>query len=201
MATYPKTGSILDGTTRTALSTQILVLVNNEPVGAIQSFQESQARDIKRIYELGTDGAIDQAPNGHATVDLTVNRIVFDGLSITEAFSRGFRNLQAQRIPFDIVVIDQYTGTDNDAVITTYKNCWFKSISKTYQAESFTITEDCGIQAETIMTIRGGEAVALSQGTGGGRQVPTQIDDVELQADSGTRRGSLDFPGLISAAF
>jgi hypothetical protein len=201
MATYPKTGSILDSTTRTALSTQILVLVNNEPVGAIQTFAETQTRNIKRIVELGTDGTIEAVPERSTEITLRVNRIIFDGLSVTEAFSRGFRNLQAQRIPFDIVVIDQYTGTDNDAVITTYKNCWFNNLSKTYSAEGFTIAEDADITVETIMTMRGGEAVALSQGTGGSRQMPLQVDDVELQADSGVRRGSLDFPGLISAAF
>lgn len=201
MATYPKTGSILDSTTRTALSTQILVLVNNEPVGAIQSFSESQSRGVKRVVELGTDGTIEAVPESAAKISVKATRIVFDGLSITEAFLRGFRNIQAQRIPFDIVVIDQYTGTDNDAVITTYQNCWFTSLSKTYNAETFVISEDADIEVENIRTIRGGEAVALSQGTGGGRQVPVQIDSVELSADSGGRRGSLDFPGLISAAF
>jgi hypothetical protein len=201
MPTYPKTGSILDSTTRTALSTQILILVNNEPVGAVQSFAETQTRSIKRISEVGTDGFIEAVPERPTEVSLRVTRIIFDGLSITEAFSRGFRNIQAQRIPFDIVVIDQYTGTDNDAVITTYQNCWFGSISKTYNADGFTINEDADITVESIRTIRGGEAVALSQGTGGGRQIPVQLDDVELSADSGGRRGSLDFPGLISAAF
>lgn len=201
MATYPKTGSILDSTTRTALSTQILVLVNNEPVGAIQSFSESQSRSVKRVVELGTDGTIEAVPESAVKITVKAQRIVFDGLSITEAFLRGFRNIQAQRIPFDIVVIDQYTGTDNDAVITTYQNCWFTSLSKSYSADNFIISEDVDIEVENIRTIRGGEAVALSQGTGGGRQVPVQIDSVELSADSGGRRGALDFPGLISAAF
>jgi hypothetical protein len=201
MPTYPKTGSILDSTTRTALSTQILILVNNEPVGAVQSFEESQQRQVKRILEVGTDGTVEAVPERPAEISLSVSRIVFDGLSLTEAFSRGFRNIQAQRIPFDIVVIDQYTGTDNDAVITTYENCWFNSIRKSYTAESFTITENAEITVEAIRTIRGGEAVALSQGTGGGRQIPVQLDEVELLADSGARRGALDFPGLISAAF
>jgi hypothetical protein len=201
MATYPRTGSILDSTTRTALSTQILIMVNNEPVGAVQSFQESQSRPAKRIAEIGTDGTVEIVPQEIAKFNLTVDRIVYDGLSVTESFSRGFRNVQAQRIPFDIVVIDQYTGTDDDAVITTYENCWFTSISKTYSADNFIITENVAIEVENIRTLRGGEAVALSQGVGGSRQVPTQIDEVELLADSGVRRGSLDFPGLISAAF
>jgi len=201
MATYPRTGSILDSTTRTALSTQIIVMVDNEPVGAIQSFQETQRRNNSRITEVGTDGTIEIVPNQAADFSISVERIVYDGLSVTEAFSRGFRNIQAQRIPFDIVIIDQYTGTDDDAVITTYRGCWFNSIGKTYSSSDYVISENVSIDVENVSTMRGGEAVALSQGTGGSRQISGQVDSVELLADSGARRGALDFPGLISAAF
>nr|BDD46263.1 hypothetical protein 95 [bacterium] len=202
MATYPRTGSILDSTTRTALSTQIIIMVNNEPVGAVQSFAESQDRSNKRIAEVGTDGTVELVPQSPANITLTINRIAFDGLNITEAFSRGFRNIQAQRIPFDIVVIDQFTGTGDDAIITTYHNCWFNKIGRTYNAEDYIITEDCGVDVEYVSSLRGGDAVVLSQGTGGGRQLAgTQFDEVEGWADSGVRRGALDYPGLISAAF
>lgn len=202
MPTYPATGSILDSTTRTALSTQIIIMVNNEPVGAVQSFAEKQDRSNKRISEVGTDGTIEIVPQAPANITLTISRTAFDGLSVTEAFSRGFRNIQAQRIPFDIVVIDQFTGTGNDAIITTYHNCWFSSIGRTYKSDDYIITEDCGVDVEFVSTIRGGDAVVLSQGAGGGRQLAgTQFDDVEGLADSGARRGALDFPGLISAAF
>lgn len=199
---YPRTGSILDSTTRTALSTQIIIMVNNEPVGAVQSFAEKQDRSNKRISEVGTDGIIEIVPAEATKISLTIKRVAFDGLSITEAFSRGFRNLQAQRIPFDIVVIDQFTGTGDDAIITTYHNCWFSSIGRTYDSNDYIISEDCGVDVEYVSTIRGGDAVVLSQGAGGGRQLAgTQFDDVEGLADSGSRRGALDFPGLISAAF
>lgn len=198
---YPKTGSILDSTTRTALSTQIIIMVENEPVGAVQEFSESQSRSVKRVFEIGLDGTVEIVPQSPAEVSLRITRIVYDGLSVTEAFARGFRNIQAQRIPFDIVVIDQYTGTGDDAVITTYRNCWFTSIEKSYSADNYIITENVAVEVESVQTIRGGEAVALSQGVGGSRQINPQIDDVELMADSGVRRGSLDFPGLISASF
>ncbi len=201
MATYPRTGSILDSKTRTALSTQIIVMVNGEPVGAVQSFSESQARSVKRVFEVGLDGTLEIVPESPATFSLRIDRIVYDGLSVTESMSRGFRNIQAQRIPFDIVVIDQYTGVDLEAVITTYENCWFTSIEKSYSADNYIITENVSVEVENIKTLRGGEAVALSQGTGGARQIPLQVDEVELLADSGVRRGALDFPGLISASF
>ncbi len=202
MPAYPKTGSILDSTTRTSLSTQIIILVNNEPVGAIQKFSESQSRNNKRISEIGTDGTIELVPNAPTDISLSVTRIAFDGLTVTEAFSRGFRNVQAQRIPFDIIVIDQFTGTGDDAVITTYHNCWFKSIRRSYQSDDYIISEDCDVDVEYISTIRGGDAIALSQGAGGGRQLAgTQFDKVEGWADSGVRRGALDYPGLISASW
>jgi hypothetical protein len=204
MAAYPKSGSSLDSTTKTSLSTQIIIMVNNEPVGAIQSFQENQTRTIKSLTEVGTDGFIELVPQSATGVKLTVQRTYFDGLSLPEAFSRGFRNIQAQRIPFDIVVIDQFTGTGNDAIITTYHDCWFESISIQYQSSDYVISQNSNVACTYISTIRGGEAIALSQGVGGGRQIAgVQIDSVESAADSGAngRRGSLDFVGLISAAY
>jgi len=202
MATYPRTGSILDSTTRTALSTQVIIMVNNEPVGAIQEFSINQSRNNKRFGEIGTDGTVEIVPSTRADISLNIRRIVFDGLSLTESMARGFRNVQSQRIPFDIIVIDQFSGTADDAIITTFHNCWFKSIDKSYQADDYIITENASVDVEYISETRGGEAVALSQGVGGGRQLAgVQIDEAELLADSGQRRGALDFPGLISAAY
>jgi len=204
MASYPRTGSNLDSTTKSSLSTQIIVMVENEPVGAIQSFRETQTRSIKPINEVGTDGIIELVPQSPTKVSLQIDRMYFDGLSLPEAFSRGFRNLQSQRIPFDIVVIDQFTGTGNDAIITTYHNCWFNNLTISYTANDYTISQSASVDCEYVSTIRGGEAIALSQGTGGGRQIPSvQLDEAELAADSGANgtRGSLDYPGLISAAY
>lgn len=202
MATYPKSGSILDSTVHTSLSTQIVIMVNNEPVGAVQSFNISQSRQTVRIGEIGFDGTIEIVPNAKTEISLDVERIVYDGLSITEAMSRGFLNIQAQRFPFDIVVIDQFSGTGDDATVTVFAGCWFNSLSKPYRSDQYIISENCKINVETVYTLRGGEPVVKSQGVGGGRQLAgTQIDDIELAADSGLRRGSLDFAGLINASF
>jgi len=207
MADYPNTGTIFDNPdngskTRAALSTQIVVYVEGEPVGAIQSLDETQNRPVKSIQEVGTDGIIEIIPNGAATIQLTVKRVVFDGLSLPEAFSRGYRNIHAQRIPFDIVVIDKFTGDGDNAVVTTYHNCFFKSLSKSYSSDNYMITESAGVDAEFMSTTRAGGPVADSQGVNGGREIPgRQVDSVEQSADTGTRRGPLDFAGLISAAY
>jgi len=78
------------------------------------------------------------------------------------------------------------------------------NLSINYQSSDYTIAQSANVDCEYISTIRGGEAIALSQGTGGGRQIPgVQLDVAELGADSGSngRRGSLDYPGLISATY
>ena len=209
MAEYPSTGSILDNEdlgskTRTGLSTQILIYVNEEPVGAVQSFTENQTKGVRRIGEVGTDGFIEIIPNIQTTIALELERVVFDGLSLPESLSRGFRNIAAQRIPFDVVVVDKFTGSGDNAVVTTYHNCWFERISKSYTATDYVIVERAGVAAQFMSTVRGGEAVSLSQGVGGAREIPDrQEDSVEQAADAGKngRRGSLDFPGLITAAF
>jgi hypothetical protein len=207
---YPSTGTLFDSATvegaktRTGLSTQVVITVNGEPVGAVQSFQESQRKQNAKIREVGTDGTVEIVPQSATDFSLTVRRMVFDGLSLPESMSRGFRNIHSQRIPFDIVVIDRFTGTGNDAVVTTYHNCWFNSLGKTYSSDNYTITEDASLDVEYMSVRRAGEAVALSQGVNGAREVAgRQTDAVELAADAGNagRRGVLDFPGLISAAY
>jgi hypothetical protein len=207
MAEYPNTGTIFDNTdngskTRTGRSTQIVVYVEGEPVGAIQSFNESQNRSVKPISEVGTDGVIELVPNQPAKISLTINRIVFDGLSLPEAFSRGYRNIHAQRIPFDIVVIDKFTGDGDNAVVTTYHNCFFTQLGKNYTVNDYTIQESASVTAEFMSSTRAGGPVADSQGVSGAREIPgRQTDSVEQSADTGVRRGPLDFSGLISAAY
>ena len=209
---YPSTGSILDSIdvpgakTRASLSTQILIYVNDEPVGAIQSFQIKQSRTNQSITEVGTDGIIEYVPNKATEITLQVDRMMFDGLSITEAMSRAFTQLASQRMPFDIVVFDKFSGGGNDAIVTTFHNCWFNNISKNYKSDTYLITENASLNCEYMSSVRGGVDVPVSQsqGVNGGREIPNrQTDAVEQAADAGIngRRGAMDFPGLISAAY
>ena len=205
MSDYPNTGTTLDSKTRTGLSTQIAITVNGNPVGAVQSFAESQSRGMKEIGEVGTDGFIEIVPQSQTKIKLTLKRIVFDGLSMTEAFSRGFRNIAAQRIPFDIVVIDKFgSSSDSDWVVTTYHNCWFTSLDKTYDSSSYVITEGGSVMAEYMSTVRNEKATAYSS-TDGFREIPADMDNagIEQASDAGdhSRRGSMDFNGIFQAAF
>jgi hypothetical protein len=106
---YPSSGSTMGTRSNVGLSPQILVKVGNTTVGAIQSFNIDQDKDIVMVEEIGNDGIIESHPKGSAKVILNVNRFVFDNLRLPEAFGRGFVNIQSQRIPFDIHVFDRST--------------------------------------------------------------------------------------------
>src|SRR6266404_6941053 len=95
MSQAPNTNSTLslpNGTnkTSTAISTNIIILVNNTAVGAVQSLAISERRPIKMVDEVGTDGHVDSVPNQSTNITGSCQRVRFDRLRITEAFGRGF---------------------------------------------------------------------------------------------------------------
>jgi len=213
MSISPNTNTIFDdntglggGQTRTGLSTQIAILVNGNPVGAIQSFGQTQARSTKPITEVGTDGVIEIVPSGAAQISLSIQRMVFDGLSITEAFKRGFMNIAAQRIPFDIVVVDKFSSgsnSDPNCLVTVYKNCWFTNISKTYSSQDYVISENANVSCETVYTQRGD---GTSVGGTGHNLVPNagvdiDTEGIEAAADSGKLRGSFASRNIVDATY
>jgi hypothetical protein len=198
MSEYPKTGSTLQSNISTGLSTQIVVKVGSDAVGALQALEVRQNRPLARLVELGTDGTLEIVPQQRTEVTLTVRRIVFDRLRIAEAFERGYVNIKSQRLPFDILVIDQ-TGGDGDLAVTHhYVNCWFQDLSTPYNADNYIITESATIWAEDVSSRLGSSSNAAQ---GGARDMKPQIEPIERDADIGNRRGTLDFPGLITAAF
>ena len=205
MALYPQTGSQLyndDGSNRTgtSLSTMIVVLVNNNPVGAIQTLSISERRSVKMIPEIGLDGFVDSAPNQATEISGNCTRVRLDRMRATEAFSRGFIHLASQRIPFDIQIIDRFVGASMDeAIVTMVRNVWLTDVSTDYSASDYVIADKISWKAEQIFSYIQGNGSAAA--TGGTRGMPLQIDSVERSTDIGGRRGSLDAPGLISAVF
>ena len=59
MANYPSSGSTLRSNISTGLSTQILVKVGTETVGAIQKLSIAHSRNLNRVKELGLDGILE----------------------------------------------------------------------------------------------------------------------------------------------
>jgi hypothetical protein len=216
----PNTGStlFLDGginKTSTAISTNIIIMVGNTAVGAVQSLAISEKRGIKMIDEVGTDGHIDSVPNVSTNITGSCQRVRFDKLRIAEAFSRGFIHVQSQVYPFDIVIIDKQKRDTGSQISTIIKNVWISGIDYTYQVSDWVITDTMTWEAETIyshLSAGGGVPVAV----GGERGIPhigklngsngtssiisgDNITDIEQLVDTGAsgRRGSLDAAGLI----
>lgn len=197
---YPQTGSTLFGPqgqneTRTALSTNIVIKVGPNTIGAIQNLSVTEARSIIMIDEVGTDGHIDGVPNKSTDISGECKRIRFDRMRVSEAFSRGFVHAHAQRVPFDIIIIDNWNGDGNSAIVTTVQGVWIENISYAYGVDNWVISDDMRWKAQSISsTLANGNAA-----TGGTRNIPLAIDPIERAADIGQRRGTLDAPGLLQA--
>ena len=200
MSSAPNTGSTLtnaDGTnkTSTSLSTHMILKVGGQAIGAIKSISIQESRSISMINEVGSDGSIDSVPTSSVVVSGSVSRIRYDRLRLTEAFGQGFLHLAAARYPFDIEILDiQKAARTGDQIITIIKNVWFDSLSYSFDADNWIITDQANWKAEQIFSFRTG---GLSAATGGERKLNVIRDTIGVQADTGRRRGSLDASGLI----
>ena len=194
--------------TNSGLSTQIIIKVGTNAVGALQRFDVRQNRPLYRVKEIGTDGVIEIVPQSATEFEITASRVVFDQLRLPESLSRGFRFINAQRVPFDIEVYDiSSVSPPNTAisnvnasgiVVMTYQNCWFTSYSTPYAADNYIITEEASIWAETAYTVKPTTSVPL-----GGRGFAAQTDNanIENSVNIGNKRGSLDASGLLKSLF
>ncbi len=184
--------------TKTHLSTNIIIKVDGKPVGAVKTLSVTESRSIQRIGEIGTDGFIDSAPNRSTEVGVRCSRVRFARQRIAEAFGRGFVHPGAQRIPFDIEILDVFNDKDPaNAVTTVIENCWISNMAYNYSSEDFVISEDMDLVAERIYSHIGGKNVvsATSNGTGG----PIIINQFEAEADRGAYIGTLNAAGLLNA--
>jgi hypothetical protein len=199
----PQTGSIIDGPqgqdrTGTAISPNIVIKVGSVPVGAIQRLSLTESRTITMVDELGYDGHIDSVPTKATDISGECTRIRYDLMYIATAFGRDFLHVDAQRIPFDIDIYDNWNGPGSNAVVTTVRNVWIERIGYAYQADNFIIIDDMSFKAESIYsTLNGGNA---SQGGVRGPAI-LSIDPIEQATDVGSYRGALTAPGLISDYF
>lgn len=223
MATAPNTQSTLTlangvNKTSTAISTNIIILVNDTPVGAVQSLAVNEKRPIKMIDEVGTDGHVDSVPNQSTSITGTCQRIRFDRLRVAEAFGRGFIHAASQVYPFDIVVLDKQKRDQGSQISTVIKNVWISGISYTYQTSDWVITDTMEWEAENIFSVLNGGSSPIPGGVpvavGGERGIKHMgagpngivsinsgdgIVNIEQLVDTGSggRRGSLDAAGLI----
>ncbi len=211
---YPNTQSRTQSFISTSLSTQIIIEVGNQRVGGIQRMTINQNRPIERVVEVGTDGVLEALPSQAAKVDLDVDRIVFDGLSLPLAFGRPFHNIKSQRIPFTIKVYDRTYAQETTAspefdaqasspgmIIHEYKGCWFESLSATYQSDNYIISQNAKIICEDVVTyFANGTATPAVPNRINSTDYPDNADgnqayNIETATDV-SRRGTLDAASL-----
>jgi hypothetical protein len=164
------------------LSTQIVIQVEEGGqkyvVGAIQSIRINQTRPLGETVEVGTDGIISIQPTAATKFSAELTRVVFDFQRLPQALQREYRNINAQRRPFDIVITDYnpYIGTngvptggdtessgggggtevsdegavttDANSIETVLKNCWFGNLNISFEASNYIITETASLQFE-----------------------------------------------------
>jgi len=194
--TYPKSGSYLRPNISSQLSTQIIVKVDEVTVGAIQQLQINQNKNMVYEEEIGTDGIIEIHPQGAAKIELSVQRLVFDQLRITESFARGFINIQSQRVPFNIQVMDTTNAQEDsrNTLVHSFYNCWFKGYSSVVTTNNYLTTETGNIVCEYVTSTING----LNAPYGGIRGIKYVYDSVERTTDASGRKGRLDSAGFVS---
>ncbi len=203
MASAINTGSSISfpsgaNKTSTSLSTNIIILVNGNAVGAVQELTVQENANIFQMDEVGTDGVVDSVRNQSVKISGSCRRIRFDRLRIPEAFSRGFVHVASQAYPFDIVLLDRQKADKSAQIATVIKNVWIESISYTYSSVDYIITDTMNWKAERIFSVlTNGAGVPVAQG--GERGQPFSVIPIERETDSGKngRLGSLDASGLI----
>lgn len=183
--------------TGTHLSTNIVIVVDGNVVGAIQDLTINESRgNIKMIDEVGHDGHIDSAPSASTNYEGSCRRIRFDRMRIAEAFSRPFTHVKSQRKPFNIEIHDRFHDSDvGNAIITTIENVWIERITYKYSCDDFVIADDMNWRAEDIYSVLNNAAVVSGNKNAVGQ--PIIFDSVESETDIGKYRGSLDAAGLL----
>ena len=194
------TGSIISNngndSTNVALSTFIIIQVNGNPVGAIQSLQVDEKRTITMVDEVGTDGHIDSAPTASTKITGSCARIRYNLMRITSAFGRDFLHTHSQRIPFDITILDNWNGSGANSVITVIENVWINSLGYSYKQDGWLITDTMSWEAERIYSTLNNNPASTS----GNRGFGLQVDAIEKLSDIGLT-GALNLGGLVTEFF
>ena|SRR6266568_90535 len=142
-------------------SPQILVQVEANDgffvtVGAIRDLGVVQERqfDIRDRRDENGILAKELIPAGPSIITLNVSRIVFDALSLPEAFGQNGVICKINK-PFRIKVISTsihtHTAVEQKYETTTiYNNCWFSRVGIQVNSENIVIYEDATILAENM---------------------------------------------------
>ena len=114
----------------------LLASVANAPIGAVESFEESNARPAGIRFEMNASrpGVVLEAyPNQVEARTLEISRVVLYENDVTEAFSIDAGDIVHQWKAFAIIKVEKSPDEVNVADrITVYRGCWLTTNPKAY---------------------------------------------------------------------
>lgn len=119
-------------TPATHLSSRIIIMVNGEPVGEIQSIAVTEGMGI---------AGVDDNPLPPIRTTIDAKRIRFDRPQIEKAFTDGFMHVGTQETPFQIEIHDTFKAKEPIVVKTILNNVVIDSMSYTYTVEKYIIVD------------------------------------------------------------
>lgn len=118
----------------------ILTAVQSAPIGAVESFSESNNRPAGIRFEMNADApgvVLEAYPNQVEARTITLDRVVLYTADATETFQIGGGDIVQQFQPFALVKVE--SSPDNATVpnrITVFRGCWFTSNPKAYTVKA-----------------------------------------------------------------
>ena len=114
----------------------VLTAVQSSPIGAVESFDESNDRPAGIRFEMNSakPGVVLEAyPNQVSARTLTLKRVVLYANDATEAFGIEFGDVVQQYKPFALIKVEtKPEGSTSPDRITVFRGCWFTNNPKAF---------------------------------------------------------------------
>lgn len=118
----------------------ILTAVQNAPIGAVESFAESNNRPAQIRFEMNANApgvVLEAFPNQVEARTITLERVVLYSGDATETFQIDAGDIVQQFKPFALIKVETSPeGANVPDRITVFRGCWFTSNPKAYQVKS-----------------------------------------------------------------
>ncbi len=118
----------------------ILTAVQNAPIGAVESFSESNSRPAAIRFEMNAaaPGVVQEVtPNQVEARTITLDRVVLYSSDVTETFQIDAGDIVQQWKPFALIKVESSPeGSNVPNRITVFRGAWFTTNPKAYAVRS-----------------------------------------------------------------
>lgn len=128
----------------------VLTAVQNAPIGAVESFEETNNRPADIRFEMNAEApgvVLEAFPNQVNARTITMNRVVLYSGDVTETFVITGGDIVQQYKPFALIKVEVAPeGANQPTRITVYRGCWLTSNPKAYNVrDSLKIVQSVNI--------------------------------------------------------